>query len=186
MDLGLGDLEDVENAGDDSGLLPMDEETEDTGAMMGAGGLISPEGAETMEGDEFDMELTGDGAEAPSPYGPTASPATGTPRRPVVDTGDHYTPGFSADPLAGSRQHERFISEWEVEKSEQDLFEMGKSYYETKELERCYEMLSRCKSKKAKFLRLYSRYLVSSCSDAQLSASCDILTNSPSGILERR
>lgn len=159
LDLGLGDLEDAEGAGDDSGMLPMDEETEEMRDDV-AGGLVSPEMAETMEADEFDMEMTGDGGELPSRIHTATVPVGGTPSRPAVDVDMHQDPGFSSEPPAGTNQHGRFISEWEIEKSEQDLFEMGKSYYDTKELERCYEMLSRCKSKKAKFLRLYSKYLV--------------------------
>lgn len=162
LDLGLGDWEDAENAGDDSGLLPMDEETEDAGDIHHGGGPISPEEPGITDGDEFDMEMTGEGPDVSSPDGPPTASSAATPGRPIAeDPSSHYTPVFSTDPLATSRQHERFISEWEIEKSEQDLFEMGKSYYETKELERCYEILGRCKSKKAKFLRLYSRYLVS-------------------------
>jgi hypothetical protein len=167
LDLGLGDMEDAENAGDDSGLLPMDEETEEGGDSHPAAGLISPEEPADAEGDEFDMEMTGEDAEVPSPGRPPAGRPSETPRRPMVDDpSGRYTPAFGADSLANARQHERFISGWEIEKSEQDLFEMGKSYYETKELERCYEMLGRCKSKKAKFLRLYSKYLV------RVSACC--------------
>jgi hypothetical protein len=156
-------MEGAENAEDDSGLLPMDEETEDAGDIHHGDGLISPEEPGAMEEDEYDMEMTGEGADVSSPGGVPTAPATETPRRPIAeDPSSHYTPVFSADPLVTSRQHERFISEWEIEKSEQDLFEMGKSYFETKELERCHEILGRCKSKKSKFLRLYSRYLVSS------------------------
>jgi hypothetical protein len=163
LDLGLGDSEDSEGAGDDSGMLPMDEETEEMRDGVG-GGIISPELAETME-DGFDMEMTGDGGELPSRTQTAKAYADGTSGRMGDDVDMHQTPGFPSEPTASNNnQHGRFISEWEIEKSEQDLFEMGKSYYETKELERCYEMLSRCKSKKAKFLRLYSKYLVSRCS----------------------
>lgn len=160
MDLGLGDLEDSEGAGDDSGMLPMDEETEEMRDDAG-GGIISPELAETIEEDGFDMEMTGDGGELPSRAQTAKAFADATSGKMLDDVDMHQTPGFSSDLAGSNNQHGRFISEWEIEKSEQDLFEMGKSYYDTKELERCYEMLSRCKSKKAKFLRLYSKYLVS-------------------------
>ncbi|GHJ85747.1 hypothetical protein NliqN6_2149 [Naganishia liquefaciens] len=158
LDLGLGDLDDAEGAGDDSGMLPMEEETEEVKGDT-AGGLISPELAETMEEvEEFDMEMTGEGDELPSRAHTATAPVVGMPYR-SADVDMDQIPGLSVEPTNSINQHGRFISEWEIEKSEQDLFEMGKSYYDTKELERCYEMLGRCRSKKAKFLRLYSKYL---------------------------
>jgi anaphase-promoting complex subunit 8 len=46
--------------------------------------------------------------------------------------------------------------------AEDDEFDLAKTYYDGKELERVAKTLEGCKSKKAKFLRLYATYLVSS------------------------
>jgi hypothetical protein len=144
LDLGLGDEAEDDDMGDDSGLMPMDEETENAINIPDADGLKSPGAISPPGEDEFDMLLS---------RGPTAydKPKSGlAEENPVQPSSNDAT------------QHERFVTEWEIEKSELDLFEMAKSYYDTKELERCYEILGRCKSKKAKFLRLYAKYLVSS------------------------
>lgn len=146
LDLGLGDEAEDDDMGDDSGLLPMDEETENGTDVREADRLKSPGAISPPEEDEFDMLLSG-GSTAYDKPKPSSSAET-----PIQSTS------------TAANQHERFVTEWEIEKSELDLFEMGKSYYDTKELERCYEMLGRCKSKKAKFLRLYAKYLVSTSS----------------------
>ncbi len=46
-------------------------------------------------------------------------------------------------------------------RAEEDEFDLAKTYYEGKEMERVVKTLEGCKSKKAKFLRLYATYLVS-------------------------
>ncbi|KAJ9125164.1 hypothetical protein QFC22_000118 [Naganishia vaughanmartiniae] len=141
LDLGLGDEAEDDDMGDDSGMLPMDEETEDATDIREEDGQ-KPSGAISPPGeDEFDMLLSGG---TPAYDKPRPGPATDMPAQSSTDD---------------ATRHERFVTEWEIEKSELDLFEMGKSYYDTKELERCYEVLGRCKSKKAKFLRLYAKYL---------------------------
>jgi hypothetical protein len=64
LDLGLGDEAEDDDMGDDSGLLPMDEETENGTDVREADRLKSPGAISPPEEDEFDMLLSGgDGKE---------------------------------------------------------------------------------------------------------------------------
>ena len=72
--------------------------------------------------------------------------------------GDSTTEAVAGDPL-------------EVE--EQDIFTLGKAYFDSKEFERTAALLKDCRSNKSRFLCLYSRYLVRSMSNtAVVRAHC--------------
>jgi Anaphase promoting complex subunit 8 / Cdc23 len=54
------------------------------------------------------------------------------------------------------------LSQVEIDRESQDLpkYLLGKSYFDCKEYERVAFVLKDCQSLKAKFLRLYSKFLV--------------------------
>jgi hypothetical protein len=61
---------------------------------------------------------------------------------------------------------------------EQDEFELARSYFELKELDRCAWVLRDATSPRARFLRVYATYLVSGVdagSDARTRARCYVI-----------
>lgn len=71
-------------------------------------------------------------------------------------------PAFISDPAAPRTTiAEGYELESQVEAEEHDTFTLAKCYFDSKELERCKQVLQPCRSKKSIFLRLYSVYLVS-------------------------
>lgn len=71
-------------------------------------------------------------------------------------------PAFTSDPAAPqTKMAEGYELESQVEAEEHDTFTLAKCYFDSKELERCKQVLQPCRSKKSIFLRLYSVYLVS-------------------------
>jgi hypothetical protein len=71
---------------------------------------------------------------------------------------EHYG---QEDPSALTPPNAEQELESHIELLEEDIYSLAKSYFDSKELERCKRTLQNCRSKKAMFLRLYSVYLVS-------------------------
>ncbi len=98
-------------------------------------------------------------------------PAPPARRRPRVSLGDHILPAaFDVEPAAAwgtpgpssarSGNGGSSPAEADLDAMEADVFELARTYLDSKELERCAKALAGCRSKKAKFLRLYATYLV--------------------------
>jgi hypothetical protein len=96
----------------------------------------------------------------------TSTPTTGRTAdieritRPRISLGDHVLSGNDSLDFVAPASTWKDPSDAEDELLEADTFDLAKTYFDSKELERAVKTLNGCRSKRSKFLRLYSTYLV--------------------------
>jgi anaphase-promoting complex subunit 8 len=107
------------------------------------------------------------GLSTPSHRGPRQSAATDFLPSPPVAGFDDYTYNGGNAEAGPSRARTRHGIEIEEEDDavEEDLFQLAKSYFDIKELDRVVHTLKGAKGARARFLRNYAAFLVSWVSD---------------------
>ena len=98
------------------------------------------------------------------------APAGGGPSSPIAGAHD-----ISYDFYPEARASTSSKAMDPLDAQELDQYMMGKAYYDNKELDRAAKVLKSCRSNRARFLCLYSRYLVS-CSDNYVQLVCLMLS----------